>query len=87
MHARTVKMSTPGVLAVVTVFSMIPGGLLSDIRDTQGLEGQQLAWGSTVLHHRQKRGWIWKQLFVQEEDPTSQIIGQVMLQTECPPCP
>uniref|UniRef100_A0A3B5M8F2 Cadherin-12 n=1 Tax=Xiphophorus couchianus TaxID=32473 RepID=A0A3B5M8F2_9TELE len=77
MHARTVKMSTPGVLAVVTVFSMIPGGLLSDIRDTQGLEGQQLARGSTVLHHRQKRGWIWKQLFVQEEDPTSQIIGQV----------
>uniref|UniRef100_A0A3B5MF03 Cadherin-12 n=1 Tax=Xiphophorus couchianus TaxID=32473 RepID=A0A3B5MF03_9TELE len=70
-------MSTPGVLAVVTVFSMIPGGLLSDIRDTQGLEGQQLARGSTVLHHRQKRGWIWKQLFVQEEDPTSQIIGQV----------
>uniref|UniRef100_A0A3P9N0T3 Cadherin-12 n=1 Tax=Poecilia reticulata TaxID=8081 RepID=A0A3P9N0T3_POERE len=77
MHARTVKMSTPGVLAVVTVFSMIPGGLLSDIRDTQGLEAQQLARGSTVLHHRQKRGWIWKQLFVQEEDPTSQIIGQV----------
>ncbi|KAM4718531.1 cadherin-7 [Anableps anableps] len=77
MHAQTIKMSTPGVLAVVTVFSMIPGGLLSDIRDTQGLESQQLAQGSTVLHHRQKRGWIWKQLFVQEEDPTSRIIGQV----------
>ncbi|XP_035985209.1 cadherin-7 isoform X1 [Fundulus heteroclitus] len=77
MHARTVKMSTPGVLAVVTVFYMIPGGLLSDIRDTRGLEGQLLAQGSSVLHHRQKRGWIWKQLFVQEEDPISRIIGQV----------
>ncbi|MED6274307.1 Cadherin-18, partial [Characodon lateralis] len=77
IHVRIVKMSTLRVLALVTVFSMVPGGFLSDIRDTQGLESQQLAQGSTVLHHRQKRGWIWKQLFVQEEDPTSRIVGQV----------
>ncbi|XP_015231235.1 PREDICTED: cadherin-7-like isoform X1 [Cyprinodon variegatus] len=77
MHLQTVKMTTPGILAVMTVFSMIPGGLLSDIRDTWGLEGQQLAQGSTVLHHRQKRDWIWQQLIVREEDPTSRIIGQV----------
>ncbi|XP_047205716.1 cadherin-7 isoform X2 [Girardinichthys multiradiatus] len=77
IHVRIVKMSTLRVLALVTVFSMVPGAFLSDIRDTQGLEGQQLAQGSTVLHHRQKRGWIWKQLFVQEEDPTSRIVGQV----------
>ncbi|XP_041824854.1 cadherin-7-like isoform X2 [Melanotaenia boesemani] len=77
IHAWTVKMITPSVLAVVTVFSMIPGGVLSDTRGTQGLEAQQLAQGSTVLHRRLRRGWIWKQLFVPEEDPTLRVIGQL----------
>ncbi|KAM9712214.1 cadherin-7 [Menidia menidia] len=77
MHAWTVKMSTPSVLAVVTVFSMIPGGVLSDTRGAQGLEAQQLAQGSSILHRRLKRGWIWKQLFVPEEDPTPRVIGQL----------
>ncbi|XP_028288494.1 cadherin-7 isoform X1 [Parambassis ranga] len=76
-HGWTVKLSTPSVLAVVTVFSMIPGGVLSDMRGTQGLEAQQLAQGSTHLHRRLKRGWIWKQLFVPEEDPTLRVIGQL----------
>ncbi|XP_054478810.1 cadherin-7-like [Anoplopoma fimbria] len=77
MHGWTVKMSLPSVLAMVTVFSMIPGGVLSDMRGTQGLEAQQLAQGSTHLHRRLKRGWIWKQLFVPEEDPTPRVIGQL----------
>uniref|UniRef100_A0A8C4HHJ6 Cadherin-12 n=1 Tax=Dicentrarchus labrax TaxID=13489 RepID=A0A8C4HHJ6_DICLA len=71
------KMSMPSVLAMVTAFSMIPGGVLSDMRGTQGLEAQQLAQGSTHLHRRLKRGWIWKQLFVPEEDPTPRVIGQL----------
>lgn len=87
MHGWTVKMSMPSVLAMVMVFSMIPGGVLSDMRDTRGLEAQQLAQGATHLHRRLKRAWIWKQLFVLEEDPTPRVIGQVPLQTECPPCP
>ncbi|CAI5672778.1 unnamed protein product [Oreochromis niloticus] len=70
-------MSMPSVLAVVMVFFMIPGGVLSDMRGTQGLEAQQLAQGSTHLHRRLKRGWIWKQLFVPEEDPTPRVIGQL----------
>ncbi|XP_049421172.1 cadherin-7 isoform X1 [Epinephelus fuscoguttatus] len=77
MHGWTVKMSMPSVLAMVTVFSMFPGGVLSDMRGTQGLEAQQLAQGSTHLHRRLKRGWIWKQLFVPEEDPTPRVIGQL----------
>ncbi|KAF3836298.1 hypothetical protein F7725_028856 [Dissostichus mawsoni] len=77
MHGWTVKMSMPSVLAMVTVFSMIPGGVLSDTRGTQGLEAQQIAQGSTHLHRRLKRGWIWKQLFVPEEDPTPRVIGQL----------
>lgn len=83
----TVKMRMPSVLAAVTVFSMIPGGVLSDMRGTQDLEAQQMARGSTHLHHRLKRGWIWKQLFVPEEDPTLRVIGQVPPQIECPPRP
>ncbi|AWP17057.1 Cadherin-7 [Scophthalmus maximus] len=77
IHRWTVKMSTPGVLAVVTFFSMIPGGVLSDMRCTQGLEAQHFAQGSTHLHRRLKRDWIWKQLFVPEEDPTPRVIGQL----------
>ncbi|XP_030611885.1 cadherin-7 isoform X1 [Archocentrus centrarchus] len=77
MYGWTVKMSMPNVLAVVMVFFMIPGGVLSDMRGTQGLEAQQLAQGSTHLHSRLKRGWIWKQLFVPEEDPTPRVIGQL----------
>ncbi|XP_063340140.1 cadherin-7-like [Pelmatolapia mariae] len=77
MYGWTVKMSMPSVLAVAMVFFMIPGGVLSDMRGTQGLEAQQLAQGSTHLHHRLKRGWIWKQLFVPEEDPTPRVIGQL----------
>ncbi|KAM8731787.1 cadherin-7 [Acanthopagrus schlegelii] len=64
MHGWTVKMSMPSVLAMVTAFSMIPGGVLSG---TQGLEAQQMAQGSTHLHRRLKRGWIWKQFLVLEE--------------------
>nr|XP_046227698.1 cadherin-7 [Scatophagus argus]XP_046227699.1 cadherin-7 [Scatophagus argus] len=73
----TVKTSMHMVLAMVTVFSMIPGGVLSDMRGTQDLETQQLAQRSFHLHHRLKRGWIWKQLFVPEEDPTPRVIGQL----------
>lgn len=87
MYGWTVKMSMPSVLAVAMVFFMIPGGVLSDMRGTQGLEAQQLAQGSTHLHRRLKRGWIWKQLFVPEEDPTPRVIGQVLLHIECLPCP
>ncbi|XP_041670663.1 cadherin-7 isoform X2 [Cheilinus undulatus] len=77
MHGWSVKMSISSVLAMVTVFSMIPGWVLSDIRGTKGLEAQQMAQGSTHLHRRLKRGWIWKQLFVPEEDPTLRVIGQL----------
>ncbi|XP_061569447.1 cadherin-20 isoform X2 [Cololabis saira] len=77
MHAWTVKMSTPSVLAVLMVFLMAPGGVLSDTRGTRGLEAQQLAPSSTLLHRRLKRSWIWKQLFVPEEDPTPRVIGQL----------
>ena len=80
-------MSMPSVLAMAAAFSMIPGGVLSDMRGTRGLEAQQLAQGSTHLHRRLKRGWIWEQLFVPEEDPTPRVIGQVPLWIECPPCP
>lgn len=61
------------------VFSVFPGGVLSDT----GREAQR----SSNLHRRLRRGWIWKQLFVPEEDPTPRVIGQVPVQIERPPCP
>nr|XP_020473174.1 cadherin-7-like isoform X4 [Monopterus albus] len=76
-HGWALQMSTLSVLATVMVFAMFPGGVLSDMRDTQDLEAQQLAQASTHPHHRLKRGWIWKQLFVPEEDPTPRVIGQL----------
>ncbi|XP_028290382.1 cadherin-7 isoform X2 [Gouania willdenowi] len=51
--------------------------MLNESRSTKGLEAQHLALGSTYLHRRLKRGWIWKQLFVPEEDPTPRVIGQL----------
>ncbi|KAM8823865.1 cadherin-7 isoform 2-T2 [Spinachia spinachia] len=72
MHGRTVNMSVPAVLAVVAVFATVfVMGVLSDARGTQSLEG------SAHLHRRLRRGWIWKQLFVPEEDPTPRVIGQL----------
>ncbi|KAM4606010.1 cadherin-7 [Polymixia lowei] len=73
----TVRMSASSVLAVVTVFSLIPGWALSDVQGTQCLEAQEPAQGSAHLHRRLRRGWIWKQLFVPEEDPTPRVIGQL----------
>uniref|UniRef100_A0A3B3ZSE0 Cadherin domain-containing protein n=1 Tax=Periophthalmus magnuspinnatus TaxID=409849 RepID=A0A3B3ZSE0_9GOBI len=41
------------------------------------LDGTRLTRGDTHVHRRLKRGWIWKQLFVPEEDPTPRVIGQL----------
>uniref|UniRef100_A0A8C7Z043 Cadherin-12 n=1 Tax=Oryzias sinensis TaxID=183150 RepID=A0A8C7Z043_9TELE len=77
IHSRTVKMATSKVLAIVTVFSIIPGGILSDIKGPRGLETQHLAQKSTYPQRRLKRSWIWTQLFVPEEDPSLGVIGQI----------
>lgn len=55
------------VLATFVLFSVIPTVALRDLR----------APGPAHPHRRLKRGWIWKQMFVPEEDPTPQVIGQV----------
>uniref|UniRef100_A0A8C6WVP6 Cadherin domain-containing protein n=1 Tax=Neogobius melanostomus TaxID=47308 RepID=A0A8C6WVP6_9GOBI len=41
------------------------------------LDKQHLTRGPAHVHKRLKRGWIWKQLFVPEEDPTPRVIGQL----------
>lgn len=63
--------------ALVLLLTLVPGGFGSEIKHTRGLEGQQLARGSSEPHQRLKRGWVWKPLFVLEEDPAPKIIGQV----------
>nr|XP_057915834.1 cadherin-7 [Doryrhamphus excisus] len=60
------------VLAAVMLLAV-----LSHTNSAKDLEAPQPAPGSTHQHHRLKRGWIWKQLFVPEEDPVPRVIGQI----------
>ncbi|KAF7214512.1 cadherin-8-like [Nothobranchius furzeri] len=76
MHGWTGKMSYLSVLAVMMVFSRVSGGLLSHTSHPHSLNSQQSGQRSLLLH-RLRRGWIWKELFVPEEDPTPRVIGQL----------
>lgn len=76
MRAGTVKLS---LLAALVLFCLIPGAVSS--------QRQRSVLASSHAHRRLRRGWIWKQLFVPEEDPTPQVIGQVAPQVEWPPRP
>lgn len=78
VRAVTVKLS---LLAALALFFLIPGAAPSLSQN------QRSALASSHAHRRLRRGWIWKQLFVPEEDPTPQVIGQVAPQLEWPPHP
>ncbi|XP_061877036.1 LOW QUALITY PROTEIN: cadherin-7 [Entelurus aequoreus] len=60
------------VLVAVMLFAA-----LSHTSAAKDREAPRLTSGSSHQHHRLKRGWIWKQLFVPEEDPTPRVIGQL----------
>ncbi|CAB1340614.1 unnamed protein product [Coregonus sp. 'balchen'] len=73
-------MQCPGLLALVIILSMTPYCVLCEEGTPHSLEpNHQLGQGSptTALHRRLRRGWIWKQLFLPEEDPTPRVIGQL----------
>ncbi|KAM6953399.1 cadherin-7 [Aplochiton taeniatus] len=59
-------------LAVVAMLCMV-----CEAGASKGQGPPQLSLGAPALHQRLKRGWIWKQLFVPEEDPTPRVIGQL----------
>ncbi|XP_061613657.1 cadherin-7 isoform X1 [Phyllopteryx taeniolatus] len=63
------------VLAALTLLALLShtNGI------AEGPEAARLAPGPRAAgqHRRLKRGWIWKQLFVPEEDPTLRVIGQL----------
>ncbi|CAB1349580.1 unnamed protein product [Coregonus sp. 'balchen'] len=68
------------LLDLVIILSLTSCCMLSKVRAPHSLEpNHQLGQGSptTALHQRLRRGWIWKQLFVPEEDPTPSVIGQL----------
>lgn len=67
------------LLAALTLFCLVAGVALSQN------QRQRSAPASSLAHRRLKRGWIWKQLFVPEEDPTPQVIGQVAPQRPLSP--
>lgn len=76
VRTGTVKLS---LLAALALFCLIPGAAPSQSRRPRPAPESS--------HRRLRRGWIWKQLFVPEEDPTPQVIGQVAPQVEWPPHP
>lgn len=78
IRAGTVKLS---LLAALAIFCLIPGAAPGQN------QRQRSSPASSHVHRRLRRGWIWKQLFVPEEDPNPQVIGQVALHVERPPPP
>ncbi|XP_028823753.1 cadherin-8 isoform X2 [Denticeps clupeoides] len=64
-------MDLAGILPVVILASVLPWCVLAE------LEVGQMGGGSLHPRPRPKRGWIWSQIFVEEEDPTPRIIGKL----------
>lgn len=68
-------MSSYSVFPLI-IMIFIPGFVVGELRlSGQGLSDSQLT--KVLRGFRVKRGWIWNQLSVEEEDPTPKIIGQV----------
>ncbi|MCJ8745656.1 hypothetical protein PDJAM_G00132670 [Pangasius djambal] len=64
------------VFPVIVMIAFMSGSVESELRlSRQGLSGNKLTEGFHGF--RVKRGWIWNQLSVEEEDPTPKIIGQL----------
>lgn len=80
VRAGTVKLS---LLAALALFCLIPGAAPSQSQSQRPRPRP----APESSHRRLRRGWIWKQLFVPEEDPTPQVIGQVAPQVKWPPHP
>ncbi|CAL9698238.1 unnamed protein product [Knipowitschia caucasica] len=57
---------TASLLLLLLLLLLLPPRLLAEADSSRGRS-----------HRRLKRGWIWKQLFVPEEDPTPRVIGQL----------
>ncbi|XP_058232806.1 cadherin-7 isoform X2 [Hemibagrus wyckioides] len=69
-------MSGCSVFLLIIMITFIPGYVGTKLRlSRQGLSDCQLTEG--LRGFRVKRGWIWNQLLVEEEDPTPKIIGQL----------
>uniref|UniRef100_A0A4W4FL63 Cadherin-12 n=1 Tax=Electrophorus electricus TaxID=8005 RepID=A0A4W4FL63_ELEEL len=66
------------VLPMVIMISIMTGLMGSGVTVSKQRPSQsQLTEGPHAPQLRAKRGWIWNQLFVEEEDPTPKIIGQL----------
>jgi len=56
---------------------IVPGWLGGDTFISRKQQETRSSKASRGSHLRVKRGWIWSQIFVEEEDPTPRKIGQV----------
>ncbi|XDV46752.1 hypothetical protein PO909_016592 [Leuciscus waleckii] len=70
-------MDNCSVLHLLLMIFIMPGWLGGDLiisRKQQEIRSSKASRGS---HLRVRRGWIWSQIFVEEEDPTPRKIGQL----------
>ncbi|XP_016101987.1 cadherin-20-like [Sinocyclocheilus grahami] len=70
-------MDNCSALHVLLMISIMPGWLGGDFiisKKQHELRSSKISRGS---HLRVRRGWIWSQIFVEEEDPTPRKIGQL----------
>ncbi|KAI2649354.1 Cadherin-18 [Labeo rohita] len=70
-------MDNCSALHVLLMISIMPGWLVGDFiisKKQHEIRSSKISRGS---HLRVRRGWIWSQIFVEEEDPTPRKIGQL----------
>ncbi|XP_067234138.1 cadherin-7 isoform X1 [Chanodichthys erythropterus] len=70
-------MDNCSVLHVLLMISIMPGWLGGDLIISRKQHEIRLSKVSRGSHLRMRRGWIWSQIFVEEEDPTPRKIGQL----------
>ncbi|XP_077091691.1 cadherin-7 isoform X1 [Siphateles boraxobius] len=70
-------MDNCSVLHVLLMIFIMPGWLGGDLIISRKQQEIRLSKASRGSHQRVRRGWIWSQIFVEEEDPTPMKIGQL----------
>ncbi|XP_041924547.1 cadherin-7 isoform X1 [Alosa sapidissima] len=70
------------VLPMVIITFMLPGYVLADRGAPNSVYILQSTTSQLAPHPRLKRGWIWNELFVEEEDPILRVIGKLITDSD-----
>ena len=72
------------VLPVVVIASLLRSYVLADRGAPNSVYILQSTTSHLAPHPRLKRGWVWNELFVEEEDPILRVIGKVLYSPSIP---